>query len=157
VVLAPDEASWIVQRHAMNKRFWCGTWRCAGDPTQFEGTIAILGEEPGIPYERPPLSKEYFSGEKAYDRVLIRPAAFWEEVIATGGRHGSIRSDDGLLYLKLALPRDLGGKGDARNLGSSSPAIHLELRRAPPHPGVLWKTRASRQYDYTRGFGHTWI
>ena len=34
---------------------------------------------------------------------------------ATGGRYGSIRSDDGLLDLKLALPRSLGGKGDATN------------------------------------------
>jgi lipoyl-dependent peroxiredoxin len=34
-------------------------------------------------------------------------------VTATGGRHGSIRSDDALLNLKLALPRTLGGKGDA--------------------------------------------
>jgi Ohr subfamily peroxiredoxin len=34
---------------------------------------------------------------------------------AAGGRNGSIRSDDGLLDLKLALPRTLGGKGDATN------------------------------------------
>ena len=37
------------------------------------------------------------------------------KVAATAGRHGSIRSDDGLLDLKLALPRTLGGKGDATN------------------------------------------
>ena len=36
-------------------------------------------------------------------------------VTAVGGRHGSIRSDDGLLDLKLALPKTLGGKGDATN------------------------------------------
>ena len=36
-------------------------------------------------------------------------------VVATGGRNGSIRSEDGLLDLKLALPRSLGGKGDATN------------------------------------------
>ena len=36
-------------------------------------------------------------------------------VTAVGGRHGSIHSDDGLLDLKLALPRTLGGKGDATN------------------------------------------
>ena len=34
---------------------------------------------------------------------------------ATGGRHGHIRSEDGLLDMKLALPRELGGKGDATN------------------------------------------
>jgi Ohr subfamily peroxiredoxin len=36
-------------------------------------------------------------------------------VTATGGRHGSIRSEDGLLDLKLALPKTLGGRGDAPN------------------------------------------
>src|SRR6201984_2898960 len=34
---------------------------------------------------------------------------------ATGGRHGHIRGEDGLLDMKLALPRSLGGKGDATN------------------------------------------
>jgi len=37
------------------------------------------------------------------------------KVTASGGRHGHIRSEDGLLDLKLALPRELGGKGDATN------------------------------------------
>jgi Ohr subfamily peroxiredoxin len=37
------------------------------------------------------------------------------KVTARGGRHGSIRSEDGLLDLKLALPRVLGGRGDATN------------------------------------------
>jgi 3-phenylpropionate/trans-cinnamate dioxygenase ferredoxin reductase subunit len=46
---------------------------------KFEGTIAIVGDEPELPYERPPLSKDYLSGEKAFERILIRPAAFWEE------------------------------------------------------------------------------
>lgn len=46
---------------------------------KFEGTIAVIGEEPDIPYERPPLSKDYLAGEKTFDRILIRPAAFWEE------------------------------------------------------------------------------
>src|SRR3977135_4581201 len=34
---------------------------------------------------------------------------------ASRSRHGSIRSEDGLLDLKLALPRALGGRGDATN------------------------------------------
>jgi 3-phenylpropionate/trans-cinnamate dioxygenase ferredoxin reductase subunit len=46
---------------------------------KFEGTLAILGEEPEIPYERPPLSKDYLAGEKTFDRILLRPAAFWGE------------------------------------------------------------------------------
>jgi osmotically inducible protein OsmC len=36
-------------------------------------------------------------------------------VRASGGRHGSIHSEDALLDLKLALPRALGGRGDATN------------------------------------------
>jgi Ohr subfamily peroxiredoxin len=42
-------------------------------------------------------------------------AVYSTKVSATGGRHGSIRSEDGLFNLKLALPRTLGGKGDATN------------------------------------------
>jgi 3-phenylpropionate/trans-cinnamate dioxygenase ferredoxin reductase component len=46
---------------------------------KFEGTIGLLGDEPEAPYERPPLSKEYFSGEKTFDRILIRPLESWAE------------------------------------------------------------------------------
>jgi 3-phenylpropionate/trans-cinnamate dioxygenase ferredoxin reductase subunit len=46
---------------------------------QFEGSIAIIGDEPDPPYERPPLSKEYLAGDKAFERILIRPASFWDE------------------------------------------------------------------------------
>ncbi|HEY5713138.1 MAG TPA: FAD-dependent oxidoreductase [Allosphingosinicella sp.] len=45
----------------------------------FTGSIAMAGEEPDLPYERPPLSKEYLAGEKDFERLLIRPAGFWEE------------------------------------------------------------------------------
>jgi osmotically inducible protein OsmC len=37
------------------------------------------------------------------------------KVSATGGRHGSIRSDDGLLEASLAIPSVMGGKGGATN------------------------------------------
>jgi osmotically inducible protein OsmC len=42
-------------------------------------------------------------------------ALYTTKVTAIGGRHGQIRSEDGLLDVKLALPRQLGGKGDATN------------------------------------------
>lgn len=45
----------------------------------FAGSIAIVGEEPELPYERPPLSKEYLSGDKPFDRLLLRPSGFWAE------------------------------------------------------------------------------
>ena len=45
----------------------------------FTGSIALIGNEPELPYERPPLSKDYLAGDKTFDRILIRPAAFWAE------------------------------------------------------------------------------
>ncbi|WP_206244157.1 NAD(P)/FAD-dependent oxidoreductase [Novosphingobium terrae] len=45
----------------------------------FTGSIAIVGDEAELPYERPPLSKEYFSGEKVRERLFIRPEAFWQD------------------------------------------------------------------------------
>lgn len=64
---------------------------------KFEGSIAIVGEEPEIPYERPPLSKEYFAGEKPFERILIRPAKFWEErdVAMLLGTHVAAIDPDG--------------------------------------------------------------
>ncbi|MEP7350050.1 MAG: FAD/NAD(P)-binding oxidoreductase [Sphingorhabdus sp.] len=46
---------------------------------KFAGSIAIVGDETEYPYERPPLSKDYFAGEKVFDRIMIRPVAFWVE------------------------------------------------------------------------------
>ena len=46
---------------------------------KFGGSIAVIGDEPDLPYERPPLSKEYLAGDKGFDRLLIRPATFWQE------------------------------------------------------------------------------
>jgi len=45
----------------------------------FDGTLAIVGDEPEMPYERPPLSKEYLAQKKGFERLLIRPTSFWAE------------------------------------------------------------------------------
>jgi 3-phenylpropionate/trans-cinnamate dioxygenase ferredoxin reductase subunit len=45
----------------------------------FQGSIRMVGEEADLPYERPPLSKEYLAGERPADRLLLRPPAFWAE------------------------------------------------------------------------------
>src|SRR3546814_11632585 len=46
---------------------------------KFAGSIAIIGDESEFPYERPPLSKEYFAGEKTFERIQLRPAKYWDE------------------------------------------------------------------------------
>ena len=45
----------------------------------YAGTVAIVCEEPDLPYERPALSKDYLAGEKAFERLLMHTGAFWEE------------------------------------------------------------------------------
>ena len=45
----------------------------------FSGSIMMIGRDPLPPYERPPLSKEYLAGDKPFERILIRPPAFWGE------------------------------------------------------------------------------
>lgn len=37
------------------------------------------------------------------------------KVTAVGGRSGNVKSDDGILDLQLAMPKELGGKGGATN------------------------------------------
>lgn len=46
---------------------------------KYEGSIGVVNAEPEYPYERPPLSKDYFAGDKEFERIMIRPAAFWTE------------------------------------------------------------------------------
>lgn len=43
----------------------------------FAGEILLLGEEPGLPYQRPPLSKAYMADGDG-DRLLLKPASFYE-------------------------------------------------------------------------------
>lgn len=63
---------------------------------KFDGSIAIIGDEPELPYERPPLSKEYLAGDKSFDRILIRQPAFWDEravTMLTGRRVVTVEPD----------------------------------------------------------------
>lgn len=46
---------------------------------KYEGPITIIGDEPHIPYQRPPLSKQYLSGEQAIERVYLRPEKFYDD------------------------------------------------------------------------------
>ena len=45
----------------------------------FSGTIAMVGAELELPYERPPLTKLYLSGAKQAEDIRIRSPAFWRE------------------------------------------------------------------------------
>lgn len=81
----------------------------------YGGPLALIGEEPVAPYQRPPLSKRYVSGELAFDRLLVRPLSWYAEQnidLRTGCRvralsptDRSITLNDGttLGFSKLAL------------------------------------------------------
>lgn len=45
----------------------------------YSGALTLIGEEPFAPYQRPPLSKKYLSGEWGAERLELRPAAFYAE------------------------------------------------------------------------------
>jgi 3-phenylpropionate/trans-cinnamate dioxygenase ferredoxin reductase subunit len=69
------------------------------------GSILVIGAEPELPYERPALSKEYLAGEKSFERMLLRPPAFWAErnvelrlgrrVVEVDAERHEVRTDDG--------------------------------------------------------------
>ena len=45
----------------------------------FDGDVVVVGDEPQVPYQRPPLSKQYLSGEHGLDRLYLRPAKFYDD------------------------------------------------------------------------------
>lgn len=100
-----------------------------------EDTILMVSRDRNPPYERPPLSKEYLAGDKPFEKILIRPEAFWAErdvTLRLGAnvnevdwmKHVLILSDDtSVTYRKLIWA----GGGDARRLscpGAELTGIH---------------------------------
>jgi len=45
----------------------------------FKGRIVLIGDEPYLPYQRPPLSKKYLLGELPLERLAIRAPTFYEQ------------------------------------------------------------------------------
>lgn len=45
----------------------------------FGGRVVLIGDEPGLPYQRPPLSKSYLAGDSGLDELWLRPEAFYEK------------------------------------------------------------------------------
>ncbi len=45
----------------------------------FDGRVVLIGEEPGVPYERPPLTKEYLRGESERTATYVHPEEYYAE------------------------------------------------------------------------------
>jgi 3-phenylpropionate/trans-cinnamate dioxygenase ferredoxin reductase subunit len=43
------------------------------------GELALIGAEPSLPYNRPPLTKEYLAGKKSADEMLVNPPEFYRQ------------------------------------------------------------------------------
>jgi 3-phenylpropionate/trans-cinnamate dioxygenase ferredoxin reductase subunit len=77
--------------------------------------ITLIGEEPHIPYQRPPLSKGFLLGKQDADSIELRPAAFFNDhqiillagervrAISKGRRMVEIESGGQLSYDSLVL------------------------------------------------------
>jgi 3-phenylpropionate/trans-cinnamate dioxygenase ferredoxin reductase subunit len=49
----------------------------------FAERIAIIGDEPYLPYQRPPLSKKFLSERREPDVLFLRPDKFWRDQSVT--------------------------------------------------------------------------
>jgi 3-phenylpropionate/trans-cinnamate dioxygenase ferredoxin reductase subunit len=45
----------------------------------YSGRLVLIGDEPELPYQRPPLSKKYLAGELERERLLLRHRSFYDE------------------------------------------------------------------------------
>src|ERR1700685_401660 len=45
----------------------------------FDEPIILIGDEPGLPYQRPPLSKGFMAGKQAIEATALRPSVFYEK------------------------------------------------------------------------------
>src|SRR5579863_817849 len=94
----------------------------------YAGRLTLVGEEPWLPYQRPPLSKKYLAGALERERLYIRPEKFFTDhqvamrlgCRATGieRREQRLRLDDGevlpydaLLLATGSQPRRLTAPG----------------------------------------------
>src|SRR5262245_40278455 len=43
----------------------------------YDGPIKLIGDEPGLPYQRPPLSKAFMLGKQPIEKISLRPESFY--------------------------------------------------------------------------------
>ena len=60
----------------------------------YQGSVLMIGRETDLPYERPALSKEYLARERGFERLLIRPAAYWDDKKITIRRAAEVTNVD---------------------------------------------------------------
>lgn len=71
----------------------------------FDGRLTLVGAEPHLPYDRPPLSKDFMAGQLSEADIVLQPADWYEAqrialhlgvaVVAMDPDHGWVELDDG--------------------------------------------------------------
>ena len=101
-----------------------------------DGPVTLLGDEPALPYQRPPLSKKYLMGEMELDQLFLRPQRFYDEqgirvltearVIEIDRAGSRLLLDGGeLAYDQLALTTGAAPRALPAALGGNLPGVHL--------------------------------
>ena len=119
----------------------------------FSGEVVLIGDEPWLPYQRPPLSKKYLAGALERERLLLRPQQFYEShsvetrlgrrVEEIARREQRLRLDDGssvaydaLLIATGSRPRPLAAPGaDLEGVHFLRTIADVERIRAELAPG----------------------
>jgi len=82
---------------------------------KFAGQIVLVGDEPFLPYQRPPLSKKFLAGDMPADRLYVKPASFYDDpnielrlntritAIDRGSKSLHTEGGDTITYDKLVL------------------------------------------------------
>ncbi|MCK6369848.1 MAG: FAD-dependent oxidoreductase [Gammaproteobacteria bacterium] len=110
----------------------------------YAGDILLFGEEPYLPYQRPPLSKKFLAGEMELERLYLRPESYYEEHQVKVRTRTRIESID---------PKGRTVRVDGRNIGYD----HLVLAtgshvRRVPIPGQQFpEVHYLRTIDDVRG------
>jgi 3-phenylpropionate/trans-cinnamate dioxygenase ferredoxin reductase subunit len=68
----------------------------------FDGRLVLIGEEPELPYERPPLSKDYLRGESERSGAFVHPESFYPDQrieLRRSTRVREIRAQDRRIHL----------------------------------------------------------
>lgn len=121
----------------------------------YDGPLILIGDEPAAPYQRPPLSKKYVSGELALERLFIRPLSWYAEQnidLRLGARVAALHPADhrlvladgsDLTYAKLLLatgsrPRRLPAAigGDLANVFTIRDLAHADAIAPALKPGA---------------------
>ena len=94
----------------------------------YAGALTLVGDEPALPYQRPPLSKAYMKGEMTEERLYFRPAPWYQDqdievILSTPAKsidranrtvelaHGGHLDYDALIIATGSRPRVLPIKG----------------------------------------------